>query len=406
MNLNCRLCCCRTEHYLDALYDLKDPDLMIEFKLEKVFKLKLQENDEKLMSQIVCLHCVNSLNSAESFYEKVVETQELMDTQLELIEDTVLTEDLKTGEIKLEMLLESESPTILEESIVEHEHAASSEVEVLTKIEPISLGRKTDMKKKNREGVFNRKRTREGRLSNENTLLRMEDIFCNEYDGIYSTMPDSLELERHQKCADGSLTKDAAESVHESSWNVYEWKCIHCSNNREKLIFDSRFELEDHFKLMHRDIKVSYPCADCTSLSFKSYFSFQNHTIEHRPILKFCCDICSKIYWNIMDLHNHRMNCNPKMRHTCLYCGKMFESGFFLKQHAGHHQKFKPEELYHCDMCSYSAHTKFLIKQHLTLTHVGKEKELVCGICGKICKRTSDMVRTFNFSIIRNYIFN
>lgn len=385
MNL-CRLC--GIEQYLDALCDLKDPELAIELKLEKVFKVKLGE-DVKLASLYVCLHCYNSLENALDFFDTIIATQSNLQSgvdEAQGMEDEGVMKDETTqpGDIKLEMLIDDAgSPTTLIESIVED---PGTSVEIVTQIDVNN--------RRLRNSRAKLKKSKEIKISadHNSSSLRMEDIFSNEFMGNYSTQPDSLELETHETCPDGSLTDIVARSFADGSWPGYEWRCSLCSNDMEKLIFSSKLELDDHHKLQHRDTRISYSCNDCT-MSFKSYHCFHNHIIEHRPVIKFSCDGCSKIYWNLMDLHNHRLNCSPKLRHSCLYCGKLFESGFFLKQHAGVHQTFHPEDLFYCDMCNFSAHTKFLIKQHLTLTHVGKEKELTCGICGKTCKRSSDMVR-------------
>lgn len=366
---NCRLC--GSEQFIEALYSLQNEDLQIEYKLEKCFNLKLSEI--KLLSQMICVQCISNLENAHDFYEIIVSTQknllDSLDQQIIHLEDAVIVEDMDDTEIKLEMLME------VEETIEQELDEPSTSIKV---------------KEKRRSNTKVKERIKSIRIHNENTSLKMEDIFVNEFSGVYSEMPDTLELEKHEKNDDGTLTKNAIQKVKNLGWNKYEWKCYLCSTNDTRIIFKSRSNMEDHFRASHPDVKKSYSCGDC-KLAFKSYYSFQNHVIDHRPLLKFSCDTCSKFYWNLIDLHNHRIVCNPRMKHTCLYCGKIYESGFFLKNHVGNHQKYKPEELFYCDLCNFSTHTKFLVKQHLITTHIGNEKELVCELCGKICKRSSDM---------------
>ena len=226
--------------------------------------------------------------------------------------------------------------------------------------------------------------------NNHNPVLKVEDIFSNELAGVFEGPTDMLDIHDIDKNQDGSLTEAAELGL--LGWDHYEWKCVICSNEDEKVLLSSSQSLEQHFKTDHKNTKISYQCMDCR-LSFKSYFSFQNHVIEHQPHLKFSCDICSIYRWNLVDLYKHRQENHPKYKNTCLYCGRIFECGFFLKQHVGIHQKWKPEEHFYCDLCPYETHTKFLIKQHITYGHGrAHHKELVCEQCGKVCKRVSDMV--------------
>jgi hypothetical protein len=225
---------------------------------------------------------------------------------------------------------------------------------------------------------------------NNNPILKVEDIFPNELAGIFEGPSDMLDVHDNDKNPDGTLTETAELGL--LGWDHYEWKCIVCSNEVEKVLLDSCQSLEQHFKTDHKDVKMTYPCMDC-KLSFRSYFSFQNHVIEHQPHLKFSCDVCSIYRWNLIDLYKHRQEKHPKYKNTCLYCGRIFECGFFLKQHVGVHQKWKEDEHFYCDLCNYQTHTKFLIKQHITYSHGRAHyKELVCEQCGKVCKRVSDMV--------------
>jgi hypothetical protein len=228
------------------------------------------------------------------------------------------------------------------------------------------------------------------RVKNNNPVLRVEDIFENELSGEFEGPTDMLDVHEEDKNPDGSLTENGGLGL--LGWDHYEWKCVICSNENEKVLLSSSQMLEQHFKTDHKDSKLSYPCMDC-KLSFRSYFSFQNHVIDHQPHLKFSCDVCNVYRWNLVDLYKHRKQHHPKFKNTCLYCGKVFECGFFLKQHVGVHQKWKPDEHFYCDLCPYEAHTKFLMKQHITYSHARvHHKVLVCEQCGKVCKRVSDMV--------------
>ncbi|CRK92997.1 CLUMA_CG006532, isoform A [Clunio marinus] len=357
----CRLC--GEEKYLENLCNFRDPEWMIEIKLETVFNIKL--TNEKLMPQCCCFECISKLDCSLEFFKRIKETQqsllENLNNQLLQCENSFEVKE----EIKIEVIdTELVAPPLL---YPELEVYSSNHLKI-------------------------KKRRKKLQSSSENYTndrckgTRVEDIFKNEINGIYESQPETLDLLESEKNDDGTITESGLLRIPLLGWSAYIWRCVVC-----KVSIDSSKSLEAHFKIEHTKTKPIYPCMDC-KLSFKSYFSFQNHVIDnHKPNLKFSCDVCSEFRWNLMSLYNHRRHLHPKYKNTCLYCGRLFESGFSLKQHVSVHMKFKEDELFFCDICGFQAHTKFLIKQHIHVFHLKINTEWVCEQCGKICKRLSDM---------------
>lgn len=348
----CRLCGVESH---ETYYNLSDPELLLEVKLEKVFSVKLSK--AKFLSQKVCFDCIKNLQSCETFLQTIQETQESFASK-QYDESAPLQENIKVEVI--EILLDKD----FQSELISDAHEAN---ERSTKILNLESG------------------------SSGSNRLKVEDIFVNELQhGVFEYSPETLSLSSSEKNPNGTINEAGERTLAKLGmfgWSRYAWKCPECT-----LYVDSRRSLEEHFKTDHGHGKVSYACMDC-HLCFKSYFSFQNHVIDtHKPHLKFSCDVCSEFRWNLLDLYKHRQQLHPKYRNCCLYCGRLFDCGFNLKQHVAVHMKFKDDELFYCDICSFQAHTKFLIRQHLILSHSKSRPELICEQCGKICKRSSDMV--------------
>lgn len=367
----CRFC--GVQKYMESMFSLFDSELMIEAKLEKVFS-SFQLYKDKLLPNSVCSDCYTKLENAADFLTLIEETQEsLMDSvnqQLIRCDNSLMFAE----DIKME---------ILQASVAVDQSATTSFLFVDDKPpNKKAKHRKTPTSSKEVTSSYNR-------WKGANPVYKVEEIFVQELEcGVFETEPETLAMSDSEKNPDGTLSEEGKYKVLQSAWISYNWKCVECN-----LFVESSKELEDHFKRDHKNLKVTYPCMDCKQ-SFKSYFSFQNHVIDvHKPHLKFCCDVCSDFRWNLTELYKHRQQFHPKFRNTCLYCGRLFDCGFNLKQHVSVHLKFEEDQLFHCDICGYKSHTKFLIKQHFIASHIKNSTELVCEQCGKICKRLSDMVR-------------
>lgn len=358
----CRLCGQKNSE--NDLCNINDAELMIEIKLEKVFKIRLA--NEKLLPNSVCFDCIIKLENSLGFLDLLEQTQAILmsnlKTQLRQCDSPLLEKDIKMEEIfatEMEDLIPTSSrvPTFAEKKIIK---------------------KKAPIKKVQKKS--------EQKRSSSNLVIRVEDIFKKELtQNVYETKPDTLDVSDDSKISDGTLSESGQLRMLEMG--CYTWKCNECYN-----VLESSQSLENHFKAVHVDKKITYSCCDCPS-SFKSFFTFQNHMIDsHRPHMKFFCDICSEYRWNLVDLFKHRQEFHPKYKNTCLYCGKVFECGFHLKQHSYIHMKLDERQMFQCDLCSFTAHSKYNIRQHLIINHFKPEEEHICELCGKICKRLSDMV--------------
>lgn len=342
----CRLC--GTDTFVKSLRNLNDEKLMIESKLEESFNIKLVTAIG--LSNRICLDCVQKTKDSFAFFKLINETQITLSNALN------------------QLLSHKDIPVITD--TVQGELPKTSE-----------QLRRSNNREQLKRTTANRA-TSANRRKKVNPVITVEDIFVNELRGVYEVQPEQLNIADGAKNSDGTVIDDSEFQ----GWSTYDWKCVEC-----QLRVNSSQDLIEHFRTEHEAAKLKFPCMDC-KLVFKSYFSFQNHVLEHQPTLRFCCDICSEFRWNLVDLFKHRKMFHPKLKNTCLYCGKLFECGFNLKQHIYVHMSFKEDELLYCDICDFKAHTKFLVKQHLLIVHAQDNIKLVCEHCGKVCKRLADMV--------------
>lgn len=356
----CRLC--GLDFLIENMCNLQDPDLMIELKLLEAFSIKL-ESSLGLPNQI-CFECLQKTEESVNFRNLIYETQ------IKLLAENIPEE-------KFKFVFEAPEPN-------EPTRQTKPKTRTKQKKRPVLQSASKPAQRKQLKRVIAAQIAKSNRWRNGNPVITVDDIFVHELQGVYEVEPEELKVPDGEKNPDGTLIDDSEWSEH--GWSNYEWRCVECDAR-----VDSSRDLVEHFSSEHREIKVTFPCMDC-KLSFKSYFSFQNHVLDHRPLLRFCCDICSEFRWNLVDLMKHRKEFHPKLRNTCLYCGKLFDSGFNLKQHIHVHMTFEEDQLYHCDLCGFKAHTKFLVKQHILTAHDKNHNELICEHCGKVCKRLADMV--------------
>lgn len=367
---HCRLCGANQEAV--TMGSLDDDDLMIKIKLEKVFKYKL--NDDKMLSQFVCIECISKLENSLAFLEAIEETDknliQKMNEQVDYYDASFLfQDDIKMEEVHTETkaIKISSSPQKLKPTRKRAKISSVSEEEKPSNVE--------------------------NRWNGGNPVLRVEDIFEKELtQGIYTSKPDQLDLADDEKNSDGTLNEAGKLKMSQRNRTDYVWKCGDCN-----IILPSSADIKEHYKILHKRKKVSYACNECQKPPFKCSISFQNHVIEnHRPVVKFLCDFCGEFRWNLVDLFRHRSEKHPKFRNMCIYCGKLFQCGFNLKMHTFSHLPFKEDEMYECDQCGFSTRNKRSLKQHLHQKHIFSE--YICETCGKIFKRSRDVV-----SCLKNY---
>lgn len=97
----CRLC--GIGRPLEYLHNITEPEIAIQFKLEKSFKILL--DDEKLLPQNVCYECIENLNKSTAFAQSISEVQAILRDSLKqqlglfTYENSLFFEEIKT-EIK------------------------------------------------------------------------------------------------------------------------------------------------------------------------------------------------------------------------------------------------------------------------------------------------------------------
>jgi Zinc-finger associated domain (zf-AD) len=269
----CRLC--GQKNSVNDLCNINDAELMIEIKLEKVFKIRLAP--EKLLPNSVCFDCIIKIENSLGFLDLLEQTQailmENLKTQLNDCDNSLMfSKDIKIEEVfttEVSMMpSSSKQPTPAERKAVKRK-APVAPVKTSLKKSPV-------------------------KRSVSSPVIRVEDIFKKELsEGI--TNPETLNVNDDQKNSDGTLNGSGQLRMLDLGWSHFTWKCNECHN-----LLDSSQSLEIHFKAVHPNKKLSFSCGDCPS-TFKSFFTFQNHVIEfHQPYMKFFCDIW---YTGFLSLH-------------------------------------------------------------------------------------------------------
>ena len=89
----CRLC--SNQKSIGLMNNINDVDVLLEYKLNKCFKLKLA--DDKLLPQNVCNECLEMLDKCSKFHDSIQETQQKLEEKLQQlnVSNTVFLEDIK-----------------------------------------------------------------------------------------------------------------------------------------------------------------------------------------------------------------------------------------------------------------------------------------------------------------------
>jgi hypothetical protein len=161
-------------------------------------------------------------------------------------------------------------------------------------------------------------------------------------------IPDSAKNDE-----DGSVKDKFAENL--QSWSsMNELKCIydHCSKK-----FKSPFELLLHNRAVHKgqNEKVfkcpSCPAGDDSKEQRFDFCQFFQHTVDaHQSYLRFCCVVCSKMFFNLSSLLEHYVDTHRSFSFlVCLYDGLLFKTLQQIKDH------IKSDE---CKGCASLTHEK------------------------------------------------
>lgn len=120
------------------------------------------------------------------------------------------------------------------------------------------------------------------------------------------------------------------------------WNQLKFNSNGET--FDGMFALLTNNQKTVSEIFRSVSCQWCPkTLTGRSYIStFINHVVRQHSLksLKFCCLICSKVFYNIPFLSKHYQNDHSDDRLSifpCFECGLYCQSIVHLKKHKKQH---------------------------------------------------------------------
>lgn len=224
-------------------------------------------------------------------------------------------------------------------------------------------------------------------IENQSRLEKYFEFYDAEYNGVMAESLFNFVLPAEDKNDDGSVTKQCEDRY--AKWNSLTTSCPEC-----KQVFCSPFDLYLHYLNIHPDVKQIFSCTICEHFDFKSLVRLVSHChVSHQPHLRYCCIVCSKMFWNFLALHNHYQNSHQcYSTWICLYCGIHSNDRIRVTAHLRSHKNhvvINGEKKYRCNNCSkifehlesYNAHgcPKEKMRELLCKT---REKPYICEVCG------------------------
>lgn len=351
MDLHCRLC---GKKCLEVQKSIVDHEIQEMFNKCNIFI----DKEDKNLSQVSCMECLNVVFEFSIFLDVVSKTQEILKKR---VKEEILSEESDT-EAKIDFL-DSENKDLLRAGdkilIGQDENIIISTLDSVRKKTRVSETKKLKSWKKYSMAEIFEKQLIEGK--------------SNKSLGHLKTLEDEVN-------SDGSLNEKGLKRMCHIKWSEYSWSCLQCSSN-----FYSRQELGVHSRQEHKT-EPKYKCNFC-SKNFVIYSAFHNHLIsQHDSTLKFCCLFCSKFFCDLVSLYKHQLKDHETATHFCLYCGLVSKTSGKLKDHVVSH--LKPEEIgdmFTCDICMKMFKTKKFVRAHimLHLTNKTGKKNFICHVCGK-----------------------
>ncbi|CAO1337730.1 unnamed protein product [Diamesa tonsa] len=149
-----------------------------------------------------------------------------------------------------------------------------------------------------------------------------EQLFEEEFNGT-SSIPQSahINIRAIYQTDNGEIMPEGLEEIGAQRWQDFTFQCIKCDTKSS-----SMFELKEHSKKKHPEVKFPLSCPGCPKSTFNDIPSLINHlTLRHYEHLKFCCLICSKLFYDIKSLWNHyqlnKADHKVPNIYPCLCCG-------------------------------------------------------------------------------------
>ncbi|KAL7034163.1 hypothetical protein ACKWTF_007874 [Chironomus riparius] len=142
------------------------------------------------------------------------------------------------------------------------------------------------------------------------------------------------EVPQSDRNKNGTIKKKSLVLYEGKTWNDLNIGCVECDQ-----FTNGPFELRQHHFKYH-SLDTQFRCSECVhenDVNFSYFYQFLNHYPEHQKHLKFCCVICSEMFWNTRSLNQHYESSHEKTDRTalfhCIRCGQYFRKSFDLINH-------------------------------------------------------------------------
>lgn len=142
-----------------------------------------------------------------------------------------------------------------------------------------------------------------------------------------------LEVADTDKNDDGTISS-RTDTNYSDKWMDMRLPCQECGQ-----VVVGPFDLKVHYAACHSpDLNgyEKYPCDDCCEV-YVGFHKFLNHvTGMHKSSFKFCCLICSDMFWNFDALRKHYQSKHRDESSSiffCLLCGRFFKTSYYLSTH-------------------------------------------------------------------------
>ena len=269
----------------------------------------------------------------------------------------------KPNELQKSKRSKSEKLIVKEESVSEFETEESqseiddefSSEEVELKYKPLKKLRKSHERKHDqpKQRRPNNRHRPEKQMLYGPELNTPEKLFAEEISGtsIFS-MSIHLNISSQENLINGEVPEELA---HSQGLSPLRWKdmliCAVC-----KLNFDNINSLTDHIDKNHGRRTRAFGCFNC-DIGYGALYesSLVNHLVERHYYehLKFCCLVCSKLFYDFLSLVNHyKMHGGDFEILVCFICGFYAKTLDDLKEHKAYHAQMensKPDNQMLCE---------------------------------------------------------
>lgn len=142
-----------------------------------------------------------------------------------------------------------------------------------------------------------------------------------------------LDVADTDKNDDGTVS-NRTDTNYSDKWTDMRLPCQECGQ-----VVVGPYDLKVHYTACHSpDLNgyEKYPCDDCCEV-LDGFHKFLNHvTATHQSSFKFCCLVCSDMFWNFDALHKHYQTKHEDECSSiffCLLCGRFFKTSYYLSTH-------------------------------------------------------------------------